>query len=286
LNPYAYVGGGVMRRVDPLGLDPYDDGVPGGGTGGGQISDDQFIGSSDGTRLIGPLADDEDWQMGARRSVFTAINDDATAATIGPFPAELALDLDPDSPLNPWGKYGTTPTSYHPYQPSLNDRIGYMCQGMCPTHPWSESRRHGLLIAGAPSPAGGVGAIVESTGAAAAPEAAILGRPFRVANPVHLPNPAAAENMASMNVCQSTDCSEIAGRLLDSAGTGRIIRVEPGVPGTLRTLENGAIEGDMFYHEAYTDGAYVFDPRMSGSAIPKGDWFKVTRGLNPGVRIR
>lgn len=89
-----------------------------------------------------------------------------------------------------------------------------------------------------------------------------------------------------MRIWTSTDCSEIAGQILDSAGTGSILRAEPAVLGTLRVLENGAVEGEMWYPEAFTDGAYVFDPRMSGSAIPKGDWFKVMRILNPGVRIR
>jgi hypothetical protein len=92
--------------------------------------------------------------------------------------------------------------------------------------------------------------------------------------------------MSNMSICSSTDCSEIAGRLQDAAGMGRILRAEPAAPGTLRVLENGAVEGDMMYHEAFTDGAYVFDPRMSGAPIPKGDWFKVMRGLNPGGRIR
>jgi hypothetical protein len=88
-----------------------------------------------------------------------------------------------------------------------------------------------------------------------------------------------------MRICTTTDCSEIANRLLDSAGTGRILRVEPAAPGTLRVLENGAVEGNMFYHEAFTDGAYVFDPRMNAGPIPKGDWFKVMQNLNPGARI-
>jgi hypothetical protein len=86
---------------------------------------------------------------------------------------------------------------------------------------------------------------------------------------------------------ESLDCSEIAQELLESAGTGSVLRAEPGVPGTLRLLEHGRIpESTFFYHEAFTDGAYVFDPRMSASAIPKGDWLKLLRILNPGVKIR
>jgi filamentous hemagglutinin len=92
--------------------------------------------------------------------------------------------------------------------------------------------------------------------------------------------------MSTMQICSSTDCSEIAGRPHDAAGTGSVLRVEPAAPGTLQVLENGAVEGGMTYHEAFTDRRYVFDPRMSPTPIPKGDWTRVMRGLNPGGRIR
>lgn len=117
-------------------------------------------------------------------------------------------------------------------------------------------------------------------------ESQVLGRAFRGANASHPPNPAATNAMAKLAIDQSTDCSEIAHRLKDVAGSGSILRAEPATKGTLRALEYGRLEGDMDYHEAYTDGAYVFDPRMSNSPIPKSDWIRIITGLNPGVRIR
>lgn len=132
---------------------------------------------------------------------------------------------------------------------------------------------------------GGVqGEAVET--AARAPEAAIIGRPFRAPNPARPPNEAATRTMQEMTIPEEMDCSEIAERLLDSAGTGRVLRVEPATPGSLRVLEGNRVEGNMSYHEAYTDQAYVFDPRMSGTPIPKGDWGKVMKALNPGGSVR
>jgi filamentous hemagglutinin len=101
-----------------------------------------------------------------------------------------------------------------------------------------------------------------------------------------MPNSVATEALSKQMYDAHTDCSELAHRLRDAAGTGRILRVEPAVRGTLRLLEDGLIEGDMYYHEAYTDGAYVFDVRVSKTPIPKGDWTSVIMKLNPGARIK
>jgi len=114
----------------------------------------------------------------------------------------------------------------------------------------------------------------------------ILGRSFRSPNASHMPNAVATEALSKQRYDAHTDCSELAHRLRDAAGTGRILRVEPAVRGTLRLLEDGLIEGDMYYHEAYTDGAYVFDVRVSKTPIPKGDWTSVIMKLNPGARIK
>ncbi len=40
------------------------------------------------------------------------------------------------------------------------------------------------------------------------------------------------------------------------------------------------------YHQVYTDGRYVYDPRLSSQPIPKGDWEQHIKGMNPdGVTI-
>jgi filamentous hemagglutinin len=81
----------------------------------------------------------------------------------------------------------------------------------------------------------------------------------------------------------STDCAEIAADLAKAAGgEGRILRIEPRTTGTLNLLENGEVGGNFFYHEVFTDGRYVFDPRLSATPIPEGDWWGLMRGLNPG----
>lgn len=83
------------------------------------------------------------------------------------------------------------------------------------------------------------------------------------------------------------DCSEIAPRLLDAAGgKGQILEVRPSTPGKLNVFENGAIESDQYYHQVYTDGWYIYDPRLSLQPIPKGDWEQHIRGVNPeGITI-
>ena len=55
----------------------------------------------------------------------------------------------------------------------------------------------------------------------------------------------------------------------------------------MRTPEAGGsrIE-DYLYHEVFTDGRYVYDPRLSEVPVPKGDYDRMMRGLNPGVRAR
>jgi hypothetical protein len=118
-------------------------------------------------------------------------------------------------------------------------------------------------------------------------EERILGRSFRAPNVARAPNPAAAaEALAQVPIDRNTDCADLSYRIQKAAGVGSILRAEPAKRGTLRVLEFGEIEEDMYYHEAYTDGAYVFDPRMSSSPIPKSDWIRVMTNLNPGVKIQ
>jgi hypothetical protein len=70
-----------------------------------------------------------------------------------------------------------------------------------------------------------------------------------------------------------------------NGGTGRIARYEPSKGSTLKVPEAGGerVE-DYVYHEVYTDGRYAYDPRFSSAPIPLGDYNRMIRGLNPGVR--
>jgi filamentous hemagglutinin len=90
-----------------------------------------------------------------------------------------------------------------------------------------------------------------------------------------------------MVACDSSDCLEIAIKLFDAAGgKGKIIEVQPVQPRKLTVFENGKIEVGQYYHNVFTDGRYVYDPRLSSSPIPKGDWEQHIKGMNPdGVRI-
>ncbi len=90
-----------------------------------------------------------------------------------------------------------------------------------------------------------------------------------------------------MTACNGADCSEIASKLFNAAGgKGTVIEVRPKQPGNLTLFENGAREPGQFYHQVYTDGRYVYDPRLSSSPIPKGDWEQHIKGMNPdGVTI-
>lgn len=57
-----------------------------------------------------------------------------------------------------------------------------------------------------------------------------------------------------------------------SGGKGKIIEVRPSKVGGLNVYENGVKELSQFYHQVSTDGRYVYDPRLSSSPVPKGDW--------------
>ncbi|WP_246228241.1 filamentous hemagglutinin N-terminal domain-containing protein [Pseudomonas nitroreducens] len=117
-------------------------------------------------------------------------------------------------------------------------------------------------------------------------------RPFRPVNPEFPPNKAVVDAMESpqiksMTACDRTDCSQVADKLLEAAGgKGKIIEVTPVKQYQLNVYENGSTVPDQWYHQVYTDGRYVYDPRVSSSPIPKGDWEQHIKGINPdGVII-
>jgi filamentous hemagglutinin len=119
-----------------------------------------------------------------------------------------------------------------------------------------------------------------------------MDRPFRPVNPEYPPNQSVVDAMESTKIrnmvgCDGTDCSGIAIKLFDAAGgKGKVIEVRPSQAGNLNLYENGAKESGQFYHQVYTDGRYVYDPRLSSRPVPKGDWEKHIKGMNPdGVTI-
>nr|WP_256676832.1 DUF637 domain-containing protein [Pseudomonas sp. H3(2019)] len=124
------------------------------------------------------------------------------------------------------------------------------------------------------------------------PNAPGMDRPFRPINPDFPPDKSVVDAMSGERIqgmikCDSTDCSDIASKLFDAAGgKGKIIEVRPSKTGDLNVFENGATEPGQFYHQIYTDGRYVYDPRLSSAPIPKGDWEQHIKGINPdGISI-
>ncbi|TLF74502.1 RHS repeat-associated core domain-containing protein, partial [Nocardia cyriacigeorgica] len=108
----------------------------------------------------------------------------------------------------------------------------------------------------------------------------------RSPNPAYPPDPRLDELM-NRSYHQNTDCSEIAEMMLERAdGEGRIIRYEPADRfGAVGTPENlGRTITDYIYHEVYTDGRYVYDPAFSNTPVPLGDFHRIMKSLNPGIR--
>ena len=83
------------------------------------------------------------------------------------------------------------------------------------------------------------------------------------------------------------DCSEIADGLKAAAnGRGEIIEVRPTRRLNLNVFENGKMASSQAYHQVFTDGKYVYDPRLAAEPIPRGDWERHIRSINPdGVAI-
>jgi hypothetical protein len=113
--------------------------------------------------------------------------------------------------------------------------------------------------------------------------------PFRKVNPKYPANQDVLDEVRALQDKIRTqrddkyDCSEIAEDLLKTAkGKGKIIEVLP-PKGTKLTLYELGRERDFTYHQVYSDGQYVYDPRLSSDPIPKGDWQIMVKSLNPGA---
>ena len=76
------------------------------------------------------------------------------------------------------------------------------------------------------------------------------------------------------------DCSEIAEDFYNAAGNqGNIYRIE-GKNGIINGYEYNAIL-EFDYHEVYSDGISIYDPRYQNVPITKDDYFRALREINP-----
>lgn len=111
---------------------------------------------------------------------------------------------------------------------------------------------------------------------------------FRKCNPNHPPNPIVVQAYQNANFKnQGYDCAEIAEDLLQAANSqGRIIEIMPAKGKRLKVLEKSGVLAEYNYHQVYTDGRYVYDPRLNPDPVPKGDWERLMRGTNPNANFR
>jgi filamentous hemagglutinin len=80
----------------------------------------------------------------------------------------------------------------------------------------------------------------------------------------------------------SAKCS-LPPQLKAAKGKGQIIEVLPSGKSKELTIYELGVRRDFTYHQVYTDGQYVYDPRLTSEPIPKGDWEIMMRSLNPGA---
>ena len=82
------------------------------------------------------------------------------------------------------------------------------------------------------------------------------------------------------------DCSEIADDLYNAAGgQGRIMRIDPSSASGQVLVPEASGNTAYRYHEVYTDGSYVFDPRLSSDPMRLEDYVSLVRGLNSNAVI-
>lgn len=112
--------------------------------------------------------------------------------------------------------------------------------------------------------------------------------PFSAPDPDQPPNEAVTDKARSMNnIPDGKDCSEIAEDLLEAAGNvGEIIEVLPAQGQYLNLYEYGKKVEGFLYHQVYTDGNYVYDPRLSPDPVKRDEWEGMIRGLNPGATFQ
>jgi len=114
---------------------------------------------------------------------------------------------------------------------------------------------------------------------------------FRPPNPAHPPNARTVALLETEEFQRHVNnplvsCEELAEELFHAAEKeGGVLRIIPRPRVMLHVPEASGISTDFAFHEVYTDSRYVFDPRLQMIAIPKSDYVRLLRQLNPGVSI-
>lgn len=98
---------------------------------------------------------------------------------------------------------------------------------------------------------------------------------------VKVPNSAASNAMKEMNnIHPGVDCLELAEDLLKVSGNrGKILNIKP-ISDELVTIPELSGPSRYVYHQIYTDGTYVFDPRYTIKPILKDEYFNIINELN------
>lgn len=110
-----------------------------------------------------------------------------------------------------------------------------------------------------------------------------LTRAFQLPSKSAPPNKAAAERMAQLGACYDWDCSDVAGSVYHAADeAGNILEVTPADGKKLTLIEFGRVEKEYVFHHVYTDGTYVYDPKLSTSPVLLDEWRAYIKALNPG----
>lgn len=114
-----------------------------------------------------------------------------------------------------------------------------------------------------------------------------LGRSFRSVNSLFPANNKILEYMKTLPILDSSiDCSEIAQKLFDYSGeAGRMLKITPLEKyGEVLVPEKvtGVVGQEGYvYHYVYQEKGYIYDPRVSMNAIPKGDYMRLLKLYNP-----
>jgi hypothetical protein len=146
------------------------------------------------------------------------------------------------------------------------------------------AKQNGILVASFIGPSA-VASVVKAAGELE--EVVVVARAGRTTlKALPSPNALVVEKMNNLKICSGTDCSEIAEELLAAAGgEGKVLRVTGQGGNEIRLSQDGIIES-FKYHEVYTDGKFIYDPRYSKLPILRGEWAKMILKLNPGAVIK
>jgi len=52
------------------------------------------------------------------------------------------------------------------------------------------------------------------------------------------------------------------------------------------SIKEGGVLEKFYYHDVFSDGRFVFDPRASSLPIPLVDWTNMILSMNPGARFQ